>query len=323
MKIKSEHYETADFESVSDQSQMCQLKQPIPFNQLINFTFTCFLALTTIEITSLQTLQNKLTRIGREMSTPSEKPKILDVDTARASLVKVLGANEQLYWKNIKCWFSGEISKLDFDQNAVELLSGRQHIKLHNDFLIALLVKIGHVSVQIPNPRLTSNQSSSISPHHSNSNTHRKRKHSQIFKATDILNFLETETSQVSDKFRGETNSLRYAAKEHFLPDASFLIGRFMVAAREAGVQSVDEKVCDMAAKAVQVYLKNLLSEIILKKKNYRVSGNFFYDVGSEPKDLEAGNTLSRQVVDESIVPSIGDCKIKSPLTFLASLENL
>lgn len=254
------------------------------------------------------------------MNTLSEKTKSLDI--ARSSLIKILGANEQLYWKNIKCWFSGEINKGDFDINAVQLL-GRHNIKIHNDFLIALLRKIGHISVPIPVPRLISSSSSSISsPHHSNSNTHRKRKHSQIFKTTDILNYV-TEISQGSEKFREGVTNLRYAAKEHFLPDASFLVGRFMVAAWEAGVPSVDEKVCDMVAKAVQVYLKNLLSEIILKKKNYRVSGNFFYDVGSEAKDLEAGNTLSRQVVDESTVPSIGECKIKNPLSYLASLEDL
>ncbi|KAL5290852.1 TADA1 family protein [Megaselia abdita] len=250
------------------------------------------------------------------MTTLSEKSKSLD--SARSSLVKILGPSEQLYWKNIKCWFSGEINKQDFDLNAVEIL-GRQNIKIHNDFLIALLKKIGHISVPIPTPRLISNSNTSSS----NSNTHRKRKHSQIFKTTDILNFLDTEVSQGSEKFREGVTNLKYAAKEHFLPDASFLVGRFMVAAWEAGVNSVDEKVCDLVAKAVQVYLKNLLSEIILKKKNYKVSGNFFYDVGNEAKDLEAGNTLSRQVVDESNVPSIGDCKIKSPLSFLASLENL
>lgn len=253
-------------------------------------------------------------------TTLAEKSKSLDV--ARAQLVKVLGNNEQLYWKNIKCWLNAEINKTDFDVNAVELL-GRQNIKIHNDFLLALMLKIGHISVPIPTPRLISNPSSISSPHHSNSNTHRKRKHSQIFKTTDILNFLDTEIPQSSDKFREGVSNLKYAAKEHFLPDASFLVGRFMVAAGEAGVNSVDEKVCDMVAKAVQVYLKNLLSEIILKKKNYRVSGHFFYDVGSEAKDLEAGNTLSRQVVDESTVPSIGDCKIKNPISYLASLENL
>lgn len=260
------------------------------------------------------------------MNSLSEKSKTLEV--AKSSLTKVLGANDQLYWKNIKCWFSGEINKQDFDQNALEIL-GRQNIRLHNDFLLALLMKIGHISVPNPVQRLISNNSSTSAipsqTYTSNSsNSHRKRKHSQIFKTTDILNFLDTEISYgTAEKYRDGASNLRYASKEHFLPDASFLVGRFMVAAWEAGVNNVEEKVCDMVAKAVQVYLKNLLSEIILKKKNHRVSGNFFYDVGCEEKDLEAGNTLSRQILDETAVPMIGDCKIKNPLNYLASLESL
>lgn len=239
---------------------------------------------------------------------------------AKEALVVCLGDNWERYRGNMKNWFRNRWTKEEFDSESRKILTPDK-LHLHNQFLLALLNKIDafappeQVLTLQPNTCTTGSRSTTGGAGGSSS---RKRKRSSRtfadrinFELCDMLEFVKEDNMQlIRPPTLGGDQGLqqqqlptqRYCAQELFLPDAGFIMGRFLIGAWEIGLISVDDNVAEYVAMAVQVLLKDLLSAIIKKRKHYKTSGegNFYYDVGAQLRDPSLRNTVTRQKVDDT-----------------------
>ncbi|XP_017065502.1 transcriptional adapter 1 [Drosophila eugracilis] len=232
--------------------------------------------------------------------------------TTKEALVVALGDNWERYRSNMKNWFRSRWSKEEFDAESRKILSPDK-LHLHNQFLLALLNKIDAFA-PIDNPPAVQTSSSG------NRSGKRRKRSSRTFaerlnfELSEVLDFMSEDNMQVirpppsigglseQQPMQQQLQSQRYCAQELFLPDAGFIMGRFLIGAWEIGLVSVDDNVAEYVAMAVQVLLKDLLSAIIKKRKHYKTSGegNFYYDVGAPLRDPSLRNTVTRQKVDDT-----------------------
>ncbi|KAH8248655.1 hypothetical protein KR032_001816 [Drosophila birchii] len=234
----------------------------------------------------------------------------------KEALVVALGDNWERYRANMKNWFRNRWSKEEFDAESRKILSSDK-LHLHNQFLLALLNKIdAFAPVENPPPPTTLQTSSSSG---SGNRSKRRKRSSRTFterlnfELCEMLDFVTEDNMQVirppptisgggDQAAQQQLPSQRYCAQELFLPDAGFIMGRFLIGAWEIGLVSVDDSVAEYVAMAVQVLLKDLLAAIIKKRKHYKTSGegNFYYDVGAPLRDPSLRNTVTRQKVDDT-----------------------
>lgn len=240
---------------------------------------------------------------------------------AKEALVVCLGDNWERYRANMKNWFRNRWTKEEFDSESRKILTPDK-LHLHNQFLLALLNKIDAFAPPEQVLTLQSNTCPTGSRSASGGaggSSNRKRKRSSRtfadrinFELCDVLEFVKEDNMQLirpptlgGDQGPQQQQQLptqRYCAQELFLPDAGFILGRFLIGAWEIGLISVDDNVAEYVAMAVQVLLKDLLSAIIKKRKHYKTSGegNFYYDVGAQLRDPSLRNTVTRQKVDDT-----------------------
>ncbi|XP_017115957.1 transcriptional adapter 1 [Drosophila elegans] len=225
----------------------------------------------------------------------------------KEALVVALGDNWERYRANMKNWFRSRWSKEEFDAESRKILSPDK-LHLHNQFLLALLNKIdAFAPVENPPAVQTSSSGNRSKRRKRSSRTFAERLN---FELCEVLEFVAEDNMQVirppptigGSSVDQQLPSQRYCAQELFLPDAGFIMGRFLIGAWEIGLVSVDDNVAEYVAMAVQVLLKDLLSAIIKKRKHYKTSGegNFYYDVGAPLRDPSLRNTVTRQKVDDT-----------------------
>ncbi|EDW75880.1 uncharacterized protein Dwil_GK14963 [Drosophila willistoni] len=239
------------------------------------------------------------------------------------ALATALGDNWERYRANMKNWFRNRWTKEEFDAESRKIMNPTQ-LHLHNQFLLALLNKIdafAPLEQTVTNYQMQSNnQRSSASASGSSSSRKRKRNSRTFadrlnFELSDVLEFVPEDNMQVIrppasigsaastvEGLQQQLPNQRYCAHELFLPDAGFIMGRFLIGAWEIGLVAVDDNVAEYVAMAVQVLLKDLLASIIRKRKHYKTSGegNFYYDVGAPLRDPSLRNTVTRQKVDDT-----------------------
>ncbi|KAI9590534.1 transcriptional adapter 1-like isoform X1 [Glossina fuscipes] len=260
------------------------------------------------------------------MSDLSEKVLI-----TKNALMLALGENASKYTANMKLWFRHKWSKEEFDYESRKFLTADK-VHLHNQFLLAILNKIDAFQI----PQQQSSPTNTIShtvggngnsaANSGSGNRKAKRKRSSraysdrvTFEPYDFLDFIVEDNMKCIRPASGtEANvqilpTQRYSVHELFLPDAGFILGRFLIGAWESGLVNVEDSVAEYVAAAVQVLLKNLISTIIMKRQHYKVTGegSFYYDVGAQLKDPSVRNTVTRQKVDDS--PLELDKEITSP----------
>ncbi|XP_034474479.1 transcriptional adapter 1-like [Drosophila innubila] len=240
---------------------------------------------------------------------------------AKEALCVALGDNWELYRGNMKNWFRNRWSKEEFDCESRKIMTPEK-LHLHNQFLLALLNKIDAFAppetIASLQPSCRSGGSGGASTSSSSSNRKRKRSSRTFadritFELCDVLEFVKEDNMQLIrppslggdqglQQQQQQLPTQRYCAQELFLPDAGFIMGRFLIGAWEIGLISVDDNVAEYVAMAVQVLLKDLLTSIIKKRKHYKTSGegNFYYDVGAQLRDPSLRNTVTRQKVDDT-----------------------
>ncbi|XP_075156410.1 transcriptional adapter 1-like [Haematobia irritans] len=272
---------------------------------------------------------------------------------AKNSLMMALGENAPKYLANMKLWFRHKWSKEQFDYESRKFLTPDK-MHLHNQFLIAILNKIDAFQVPQQTSPYSSGAQQSLgaigssstgsSGSVSGSKKGKRKKSSRVssdrftFEPYDFLDFILEDSMKVIRPAAGtEANvqilpTQRYCVHELFLPDAGFILGRFLIGAWECGLVNVEDSVAEYVAMAVQVLLKNLISAIIMKKEHYKVTGegSFFYDVGASLRDPSLRNTVTRQKLDDG--PLELDKEITSPnfmrrsnddVTFLSACEEI
>lgn len=255
------------------------------------------------------------------------------VIATKNALLMELGDQATRYLANMKMWFRHKCTKEEFDLESRKFLTSEK-IYLHNQFLIAILNKIdAFQNPPAPMSPLSSSLNNSNSAlnisqtaNTSSSSRSRKRKRSSrvysdrvTFEPYDFLDFLVEDNMEVIKPAAGTDANVqmlptqRYCVQELFLPDAGFVLGRFLIGAWEVGLVNVEDSVAEYMAMAVQALLKNLIAAIIMKRKHYKVTGegSFYYDIGATLKDPSIRNTVTRQKVDDG--PLELDKEITSP----------
>ncbi|XP_017860111.1 PREDICTED: transcriptional adapter 1-like isoform X1 [Drosophila arizonae] len=238
----------------------------------------------------------------------------------KEALAVALGDNWERYRTNMKNWFRNRWTKEEFDCECRKIMTPDK-LHLHNQFLLALLNKIDAFAapetIATLQPTCTSSSRSGSGTAGSSSSRKRKRSSRTFadrinFELCDMLEFVKEDNMQLirpptlaGDQGMQQQQQLptqRYCAQELFLPDAGFIMGRFLIGAWEIGLISVEDSVAEYVAMAVQVLLKDLIASIIKKRKHYKTTGegNFFYDVGAQLRDPSLRNTVTRQKVDDT-----------------------
>ena len=281
------------------------------------------------------------------MNEPTDK-----VVATKNALIMELGEQAVRYFANMKMWFRHKCTKEEFDYESRKFLTPEK-MHLHNQFLIAILNKIDAFQLLQPQTSPLGNSmlnnsnsmtgnalnvsgsggntqqhgiSGSAGSTQSSSSRNRKRKRSSrvcsdrvTFEPYDFLDFLIEDNMEIIRPAPGTDANVqilptqRYCVQELFLPDAGFVLGRFLIGAWEIGLVNVEDSVAEYMSMAVQVLLKNLIAAIIMKRKHYKVTGegSFYYDIGASLKDPSVRNTVTRQKVDDG--PLELDKEITSP----------
>uniref|UniRef100_U5EZP9 Putative transcriptional adaptor 1-2 n=1 Tax=Corethrella appendiculata TaxID=1370023 RepID=U5EZP9_9DIPT len=284
--------------------------------------------------------------------------------SAKQALAYALGDKFQKYLVNMKMWFRKKYSKEEFDSECRKLFTPDQ-MHLHNKFLLAILNKI---DVALPPTTIseynmsgnqcTSNNDNSYSSSDYGNNSYgkvnsgtgdfvggssgsssKKRKRNSrsntdcaTFKPAEVQDYIPTEINYDNLINQNNMPTIRYAAQELFLPDLGLVMGRLMVAAWEVGLINIEESAAELIANSVQTLLKNILSEVIMKKKNYRTTadGNYFYDVGHPISHPFTRNSVTRQRVDDEPIELDKEITtvnltrtVNNDLLFLSSCQEL
>ncbi|XP_061706617.1 transcriptional adapter 1-like [Cydia pomonella] len=207
------------------------------------------------------------------------------LNIARRKLNEVLGEKSTKYFHHMKQWFRMKLTKEEFDTEARALLSSDQ-VHFHNEFLLALLNKVeglAETSINIAQEKASS--------HNRNSRRHKRSSRTSEksnFEAADLLEYLPPN----SPPGAGSDGALKYAAQEIFLPDHALVVGRFMLAAWELGLEGADDEAADLIVVAVQNFLKNIISAVVTQRKGYKLRNkNFTYDVGGDMPNMWLRNT--------------------------------
>ncbi|XP_038213630.1 transcriptional adapter 1-like [Zerene cesonia] len=221
---------------------------------------------------------------------------------ARRKLNEILGDKSTKYYNHMKQWFRMKLTKEEFDMEARTMLTSEQ-IHFHNDFLLALLNKVEGLA----ETSITIAQEKAIS-HNRNSRRHKRTSRTSEksnFEPADLLEYLPPNSPPGAG-----SDGVKYAAQEIFLPDHALVVGRFMLAAWELGLEGADDEAADLIVTAVQNFLKNVISAVVSQRKGYKLRNkHFMYDVGGDMPNmwLRGTNKLydpqseGRVIVDDGV----------------------
>ncbi|KAG6448064.1 hypothetical protein O3G_MSEX005307 [Manduca sexta] len=206
------------------------------------------------------------------------------LNIARRKLNDVLGEKSTKYFNHMKQWFRMKLTKEEFDAEARKLLNNEQ-VHHHNEFLLALLNKVeglAEASISIAQEKASS--------HNRNSRRHKRSSRTSEksnFEPVDLLEYLPPNSPPGAG-----SDGVKYAAQEIFLPDHALVVGRFMLAAWELGLEGADDEAADIMVVAVQNFLKNVISAVISQRKGYKMRGkHFMYDIGRDVPNMWLRNT--------------------------------
>ncbi|KAK3793243.1 hypothetical protein RRG08_014721 [Elysia crispata] len=230
--------------------------------------------------------QTQSTRKTRKMASSSE------LNIARKNLADALGDSMSLYLQNLNCWFRRKLTKEEFDYQARKLMRS-DTVHLHNEFLLALMAKCS----------LTSSSSSlkdggSIKMSKPGKVKRRppggRANLQQRFVPAQILDYVPQITGKALEEGACPT-PLGFVSREGLMPDLAMVHGRMLVCAWETGLADVQDTAVKLLMLALEVQLKNILTQVVKQRKGYHLrEGKFVYAAGIGVKNPYA--TALREV---------------------------
>ncbi|XP_001607368.1 transcriptional adapter 1 [Nasonia vitripennis] len=217
-----------------------------------------------------------------------------DLNVARKALVVSLGENSKVYFDKMKLWFQMKTTKEEFDKEARSIMSEDQ-VHLHNEFLLCLFNKVRGLVVSAP-PRITKvNSAQSNAQNLKEKRLRLKRKYKSDksnFEPADVYaEVLSQASSPVGDEPIGANRS---SAQELVLPDRTFVLARLMLAAWENNMDGAEDNTAHIIIAATQVFLKNILTAMITRRKGFRIRDeSFIYNIGETVPSSWKRNTSS------------------------------
>ncbi|XP_011308554.1 transcriptional adapter 1 [Fopius arisanus] len=220
-----------------------------------------------------------------------------DLNMARKTLVASLGENAKVYFEKMKQWFQMKTSKEEFDCEARNIMTEDQ-VHLHNEFLLCLFNKVRGLATATPMRTVKVNNTH---PHVDKDKAIKekrlrlKRKYKtdkSNFESADVyIEVLSQNSSPVGDEPIGANRS---SAQELVLPDRTFVLARLMLAAWENNMDGAEENTAHIIIAATQIFLKNLITAIITRRKGFAVrDDSFIYNIGEPVPSSWKRNTIS------------------------------
>lgn len=216
-----------------------------------------------------------------------------ELNLAKKALVASLGENSKIYFEKMKLWFQMKSTKEEFDHEARNLMTEDQ-VHLHNTFLLCMFNKVRGLATAPP--RITKVNNSQNNTQISDDKKVRfKRKYKSDkanFEPADIYAEVLTEDSApVGDEPIGANRS---SAQELVLPDRTFVLARLMVAAWENNMDSAEDNTAHIIIAATHIYLKNIITAMITRRKGFCVRDkSFIYNIGETVPSSWKRNTSS------------------------------
>ncbi|KAJ8686239.1 hypothetical protein QAD02_022033 [Eretmocerus hayati] len=205
-----------------------------------------------------------------------------ELNIARKTLIASLGENAKLYFEKMKLWFQMKTTKEEFDNEARSIMTEDQ-VHLHNEFLLCLFNKVRGLVISAPvrAPKVQ-NSNQSIVQNLKENRPRLKRKYKSDrsnFEPADVYtDILSQASSPVGDEPIGANRS---SAQELVLPDRTFVLARLMLAAWENNMDGAEDSTAHIIIAATHIFLKNILTAIITKRKGFSVRDeSFIYNIG-------------------------------------------
>lgn len=205
------------------------------------------------------------------------------LNIARRKLTEVLGDNVAKYFSLLKMWFKMKLTKDEFDAETRCFMNSEQ-VYFHNDFLLALLNRVEGLAVTSMNASPEKSSSHSRKRHKKSS---RNTSEKSAFEQADLIDYLPNSPPGAG------SDGVKYAVQEIFLPDHALVVGRFMLAAWEVGLEGADDDAADLIVAAVQNFLKNIISTVLSQRKGYKMRNNsFMYDIEADVPNMWLRNSV-------------------------------
>lgn len=166
----------------------------------------------------------------------------INVVRPKANLEAVLGSKCQKYWRTMRLWYKQQISKDQFDCVARELV-GADNVYLHNEFVLALLIKCqqGPTAVKMPKVFEELQQQTPIS-----------------------------RARPPSGPVLGGRAGL--AQQDRVLPDVEILTSRCLTAAWEKDVDAVCSESVEAVHTALQMFMQGMLVKCLSLAKGHQLT---------------------------------------------------
>ncbi|XP_014230092.1 transcriptional adapter 1-like [Trichogramma pretiosum] len=220
---------------------------------------------------------------------------VRDLTVSRKALAASLGEiNTKKYFEKMKLWFQMKSTKEEFDFSVRSMMNDEQ-VHLHNEFLLSLFHKVRGLVVSTPTRPLKVNHNTHNNSQDTKEKVFLKRKYrsdDSIFEPADIYSdVLSQATSPVGDEPIGANRS---SAQELVLPDHTFVLARLMVAAWENNMDGAEDNTAYIIIAATQIFLKNILTAIISRRKGFSVKdGSFIHNLGESVPSIWKRNTFT------------------------------
>ncbi|XP_032828942.1 transcriptional adapter 1 [Petromyzon marinus] len=213
-----------------------------------------------------------------------------ELEAAKKNLAEALGESLKQYWANMKLWFKHKISKEEFDSEARRLLT-QDMVHLHNDFLLAIITKC---QIMVTASGLKEGPGRPGKPSRKKKLPSLRGKFEHRFQEQDPLAGASWVGSRACgpdgvvgagdgvDGERAGPTAPALCVQSLLLPALGEMMGRAMLVAWEAGLDSVSEETVLCLQHALQNHLKAVVTAMLVSRRPHRVKdGRFRYAYGT------------------------------------------
>lgn len=212
-----------------------------------------------------------------------------DLEAARKKLEICLSDEvREQYFARLKeiFFFSQSTSEEEFDEEARKLLVTKEQKCSHNMFIFAIMSKF---------PNL---KSKSFRTFFEKIMTPIDR----VFEMPDYSSYVQSSSPTMSPPTDYEYRS---AASELFIPDNGFMTCRVAITCWQSNLDTANDNVAELMVHACQVFIKNIITAMISKKKGYKIrDGKFQYGFNEPVPDPFRRNFVN-------IIDDTQQCKVE------------
>lgn len=186
---------------------------------------------------------------------------VADLDALRKKLEICLSEEvREQYFARLRerFLFSLSITEEEFDEETRKLLVTKEQKCSHNHFMLAVMAKF-------PNLRSKSCRTffeKIVTPVE------------RVFEVPDYSNYVQPSSPSIPPP--PSDYEYRSAASEMFIPDQGFMACRVAITCWQNNLDNPNDNVAELMVHACQVFIKNIITAMISKKKGYKIRDRKF-----------------------------------------------